>query len=77
MEKGRIHVTTKQSAEFSASIIVRANGIPVHFIMNLEGMSEQDLRDRKQLIHPLPTRVEEESIYFAIPRSVERIRLIA
>jgi hypothetical protein len=48
MEQECIDVTPEQMTSFFASLIVTAESVPEHFVMNMDEMGHQDWADRHE-----------------------------
>jgi hypothetical protein len=77
MEEGRVNVTPEQISSFFATLIATIDGIPAHFVLNMDEMGHQDWADRQRLTCYIPATVPGDSVYMPVSRLGKRITLIA
>jgi hypothetical protein len=77
MEKGRVDLTTKQIAEFFASLITAIDGVPAHFVLNMDETGRQNWAGRQVQTCYVPATVEEQQVHMPVCRAGKRITLIA
>jgi hypothetical protein len=77
MEQGRVDVAPEQISSFFAILIATIDGIPAHFVLNMDEMDHQDWADRQRLTCFVPAALPDGSVYMPVSRLGKRITIIA
>jgi hypothetical protein len=77
IETGRLGVTQEQIIEFFREAIETIEGVPAHFVFNMDEMGHQDWADWKKQICIVPSSHPDDHVNMPVPRSGKRITLLA
>jgi hypothetical protein len=76
MEEERVDLTAEQIAESFASLIPAIDGVPAHFVLNMDEMDHQNWADRQVQTCYVPATVEEQQVHMPVCHAGKRIKLI-
>jgi hypothetical protein len=77
MEDLRIAVTPQQIENFFREAFSVIEGVPAHFIFNMDEMGHQEWADRKQVVCVIPSFHQDNHVNVPVPRTGKRITMIA
>jgi hypothetical protein len=76
MEEARLDLTTQAGIDFFRRATEVAQGVPAHFVFNMNEMGHQDWADRTQKTSLVPSSHAEEYVYVSVSRPGKLITLI-
>lgn len=77
IEAKRAEVTPEQIRNFFAEALTIAEGVPSHFVFNMDEMGHQEWADRKEIICVVPIDHEGDHVCLPVPRTGKRITLLS
>jgi hypothetical protein len=77
MEAMRVAVSSEQIEEFFGEAFRIIQGVPAHFIFNMDEMGHQEWADRQEMVCVVPSFHEGDHVNLPIPRTGKRITRIA
>jgi hypothetical protein len=77
MEDSRVAGTSEQITEFFREGFEILQGVPAHFVFNMDEMGHQQWADRKEITCVVPSQHEGDHVNFPVQRTGKRITLIA
>jgi hypothetical protein len=77
MEESRVQVTTEQIIQYLCFLAQQLNGVPAHFIFNMDEMGHQEFADANDKIVFVPIEYTGNSISYPVSRTGRRITLVA
>jgi hypothetical protein len=77
MEARRTEVTPEQIRQFFADSFRIIEGVPSHFIFNMDEMGHQEWADRQEIVCVVPVEHDDDVVSLPVPRTGKRITLIS
>jgi hypothetical protein len=77
MEEKRLQVTAEDITAYFHRLAEVLDGVPAHFVFNMDEMGHQEWADRQEQVCYVPSAHSESQVYFPVPRTGKRITLIA